>query len=91
MAYLVKVRPHKEKISNRLQLFNDGCLLFVAALLFAFYFMDEYSPYKFQFGWTFIAIMLINVFVNITLAFFLAIRNCRQNCGKKKVNHKVSD
>ena len=85
-AYVCKVKPHKEKISNYLQIFNDGCLLIVAILLFPFYYLDEYSKYKFAIGWLFISVMLVNVTVNIVLAIILAIRNCLQRKKKKKVD-----
>ena len=78
-------RPHVEYVSNFLQIFNDGCLMAVAVLLFPFYYLDPYGTEKFIVGWIFISIMLLNVAVNIIMAFFMAIKKCIDNRRKKKV------
>jgi len=84
LVYVVSVRPHQNGTSNKLQVFNESCLLLVAILLFPFYYLDEYSSEKFWIGWLFIGLMLLNVLVNISVAVWLAVRKCRGDRKQKK-------
>lgn len=97
LMYLVHVKPYESRLTNRLEIFNEGCILVVAYInLLLSDFVTDIDVH-WNAGFALIGISLINFFVNLLvisvsscISLSLRIRKCRrERANKRREQYKV--
>lgn len=84
LMYLVYVRPFKNRMDNYKEIFNESCVLLSIPFLFGFAVFKEDGEKLIIFGWIFVAIMIMNVAVNVFYAFYYSVVEKLTDWLKKK-------
>jgi len=89
LCYLLSVRPHSDKATHYMEVFNE--LILLGAIYFLPLFTDMVADGKIraQMGWNFSIMLLVPLFgVNLVYVFYMGIRRTceemRNTCSKKK-------
>lgn len=73
VVYIVYVKPFEQSLLNKLEIFNEICILLESNHLYLFtYFVSD--PYlQYYAGWSIVAITLINIFVNMLIIISMGV------------------
>lgn len=70
LCYVLKVKPFLEKFDYYTEIFNEFCILVISYTLIAFTPINDSAVIKYNCGWLFIAVFVLNVCVNIGLILY---------------------
>jgi len=74
IVFVTAVKPFENPVLNRMELFNECCIIVAAYHLF--YFTDYLPDYKLQYklGWSLIGVTIFNITVNMGLMVWTSVR-----------------
>ena len=80
LKYLIDTRPYDEPILNRLELFNEICILIINyhLLVFTSFISDDNLQYKA--GWSIIIFTFSNILVNMMIVFYNTFKKLKSLC-----------
>jgi hypothetical protein len=93
LIYLISVRPFEDSMLNKLEIFNEHCVLGSVYHMYAY---TEYVPEvetQYKVGYSMIALTVFNIAANIMVVVICTIIHVikkvrRSKCWKKKQNDK---
>ena len=95
MTYVAAIQPFKHRELNIMEIFNEFCILGCIYCLFGFTDVVTDSGVKYNLGWVAVAIVILNIIVNIVNMIIMTcralipkIKKKLENCGKKKAVKK---
>ena len=63
-VYMILVKPYEDNVTNKLEIFNEICILLVSCFLITFTEYVSDINIRYSFGWIIIAIASLNILVN---------------------------
>ena len=88
MSYTAYVLPYKSLVQNTQEVFNEWTVLVACYHLFTFTEWVDDLHVQFQLGWSLLAVIVINVLINVAILIQFMLRSCinkiRLKCRKKK-------
>ena len=82
LAFLIFIRPFKERGKNNIEIFNETTIFICAILLFGFSRRLFKIEFRIAVGWIFCSILITNVAVNMMIAFCASVCNCCEKCKR---------
>jgi hypothetical protein len=70
IVYIQAVKPFEIPLLNRIEVFNECCILIAGYHLFSFTDFVSDSEIKYKMGWSIIGITIINIAVNMGVMFY---------------------
>jgi hypothetical protein len=70
MIYLILVQPFEDPFMNRLEIFNEFCIMVASYHLFFFIQLEQFPEMQYKFGWSMIGITIFSIAANV---FFMLV------------------
>ncbi len=77
LMYVTAVRPFEQPLMNRMEIFNEFCILLAATHLFWFTDFVADPEIQYQYGWSLIAVSVLNIFVNMLIMVLMSFRSLK--------------
>lgn len=84
LLHLINSKPYLISSLNKLELFNESCILLISYTMFVFTDFQEDPGVKFEFGWLFCGAILTTLFVNISTLVYQSVIKPLKKIRKKK-------
>jgi uracil DNA glycosylase len=82
IIYLVYVRPFKQPSQNYIEIFNEINIMVAALHLFLFTDFVDSPETQYLIGWSLIAVMLLNILVNVFIMVAETLKDLRKRMIK---------
>ena len=90
MFYILKVQPHDDSFTNKMEVINESCiLLFNYHLLLLLNSPGGPPELPFQLGWSFISVFIIFLMSNVSILISNSISSVVNKFKKKRENKKM--
>jgi hypothetical protein len=77
LVYITAVRPFELPLMNRMEIFNEFCVLLAATHLFWFTDFVPDPEIQYLYGWSLIAVSVLNIFVNMLIMVWMSFRSLK--------------
>lgn len=75
---ILEVKPFIEKFNNRLEVFNESCVMILGSIMFLYTPFVKDSDVKFNIGWIMIAITVLQILVNLIIMTIMSFGECKR-------------
>lgn len=86
--YLIYYRPFEATAMNRLEIFNESCILAAAFHLISFTDFNGDPDVQYQGGWSIIAVTVLNMLMNMIVMVYASVRKLRLQLRLYKLKYE---